>query len=78
VAAGYFVRQEVRKAYPPEAEDTYSDPRVALEETKKALMMISNSFNKAKKEAGKIKMFNEAEQKIQRKEVTAEEVKASI
>lgn len=78
VAAGYFVRQEVRKAYPPEAEDTYSDPRVALEETKKALMMISNSFNKAKQEAGKIKMFNEAEQKIQRKEVTAEEVKASI
>jgi hypothetical protein len=40
--------------------------------------MISNSFNKAKQEAGKIKMFNEAEQKIQRKEVTAEEVKASI
>jgi hypothetical protein len=67
VAAGYFVRLEVRKAFPPEAEDTYSDPRVALEETKKALMMISNSFNKAKHEAGKIKMFNEAEQRIQGK-----------
>ena len=76
VAAGYFVRQEVRKAYPPNVEDTFSDPRVALEETKKALMMISNSFNKAHKDVGKIVMFNEAEQKIQGK--PAEEKKASI
>jgi hypothetical protein len=76
VAAGYFVRQEVRKAYPPNVEDTFSDPRVALEETKKALMMISNSFNKAHKDVGKIEMFNEAEQKIQGK--PTEEKKASI
>jgi hypothetical protein len=67
VGAAYFVRLEVRKAYPPEQEDTFSDPRVALEETKKALMMISNSFNKAQKEAGRIEMFNEAEETIKGK-----------
>jgi hypothetical protein len=67
VAATYFVRQEVRKAYPAEITDTYSDPRLALEETKKALLMISKSFNKAQKEVGKIKVFNEAEEKIQGK-----------
>lgn len=78
VAAGYFVRLEVRKAYPPEAKDTFSDPRVALEETKKALMMISNSFNKARKEAGKIRIFNEAEQKIQGKTEVLKENKVNI
>lgn len=78
VAATYFIRQEVRKAYPePVAmEDTYTDPKIAFEETKKALMMISKSFGKAKGEAGKIKMFNEAEKKIQGKET--EEEKTNI
>jgi len=70
VAATYFIREEVRKAYPPEVAvtDTYSDPQLAFEETKKALMMISKGFGKAKSEAGKIKMFNDAEKKIQGKE----------
>ncbi len=67
VAATYFVRQEVRKAYPPEVADTYSDPKLALEETKKALLMISKGFSKAQKAAGKVKVFNEAEVKIQGK-----------
>jgi len=66
ITATYFVRQEVRKAYPPEVVDTYSDPKLALEETKKALMMISKGFNKAQREAGKIKAFNEAEEKLQK------------
>ncbi len=72
--AGFFIREEVRKAYPAETEDTFSDPRMALEETKKALMMISNSFNRAHKEAGKIELFNEAEQKIQGKQVDEKKV----
>ncbi len=67
IAAGYFIHLEVRKANPTSEEDTYSDPRVALEETKKALMMISNSLNKAHQQVGKIKVYNEAEQKIQGK-----------
>jgi hypothetical protein len=64
VTATYFVRQEIRKAYPPEVADTYSDPKLALEETKKALMIISKGLNKAQKEAEKIKVFNEAESKL--------------
>jgi len=67
VVATYFIRQEVRRSYPKEVQDTYTDPQLAFEETKKALMMISNTFGKARHEAGKIKMFNEAEKKIQRK-----------
>jgi len=65
VAATYLVREEVRKSYPTEIADTYSDPELAFEETKKALMMISRGFGKAKQEAVKIKTFNEAEQIIQ-------------
>lgn len=67
LVATYFVRNEIRKAYPAEVADTYSDPELALEETKKALMMLSKGFNRAQKEAGKLKVFNEAEQKIQGK-----------
>jgi hypothetical protein len=77
VVAGYFIRQEVRKSYPAEVADTYSDPKLAFEETKKALMMISKSFGKAKKEAGKMNMFNEAEKKIQGK-VGEEKKEATI
>ncbi|GAB1444534.1 MAG: hypothetical protein KF860_04545 [Cyclobacteriaceae bacterium] len=66
VAATYLVRQEIRKSYPEEIVDTYSDPQLAFEETKKALMMISKTFGKAKQEAGKITIFNEAEQIIQK------------
>lgn len=67
MVATFFVRQEIRKSYPSEVADTYSDPQLALEETKKALLMLSKGFNKAQKEAGKLKVFNEAEQKIQGK-----------
>jgi hypothetical protein len=74
VTATYFVRQEVRKAYPPEIVDTYSDPKLALEETKKALMMISKGFNKAQKEAGRIKAFNEAEEKVQKQTKSEETI----
>lgn len=67
VAATFFIRQEVRKNYPKEMQDTYTDPQLAFEETKRALQMISNTFGKAKKEASKMQMLNEAEKKIQSK-----------
>jgi hypothetical protein len=73
VAATYFVREEIRKSYPPEIADTYSDPKLAFEETKKALMMISKGFGKARKETQRINLLNEAEQKIQRKEENKKE-----
>jgi hypothetical protein len=67
VAATFLIRQEIRKSYPKEIQDTYTDPQMAFEETKRALQMISNSFGKAKKEASKMQMLNEAEKKIQSK-----------
>jgi len=66
MAATFFVRQELRKSYPP--EDTFSDPKMAFEETKKALMMISKGFGKGQKEASKINLFHDAEQKVQGKQ----------
>lgn len=68
IVAGYFVRQEIRGRYPEEVADTYSDPKLAFEETKKALMMISKGFNRGQKETSKIKLFNQAEEKIQGKD----------
>ncbi|MCE7863703.1 MAG: hypothetical protein DYG99_09195 [Bacteroidetes bacterium CHB5] len=78
MVAAYFVRQEIRKSYPAEVADTYSDPQLALEETKKALMMLSKGFNKAEKEAGRLKIFNEAEQKIQSKLLDGGETEGQI
>jgi hypothetical protein len=67
MVATWFIRNEVRKTTPPEVVDTYDDPKLAFEETKKALMMISKSFGSAKDKAKKINMFNEAQEEIQRK-----------
>ena len=76
VAATYFVRQEIRKSDPAAAEIT--DPQLALEETKKALMMISKGFGKARQEANKINLFNEAEKKISGKEKVEPKEKINI
>jgi hypothetical protein len=77
IAAGYFVRNEVMKSEAQaQVVDTFSDPKEALEETKKALMLISRSFGKAKEGAGKINMFNEAEQKITGKDNNKEDDKS--
>lgn len=78
VAATYFVRNEVRKSYAADTVDTYNDPALALEETKKALLLISRGFGKAKEKAGKINMFNEAEKKIQGKGKDEEKEKVNI
>lgn len=63
-----FIRNEVRKTTPKEIVDTYDDPKLAFEETKKALLMISEGFGKAEEQAKKINLFNEAQQEIKRKE----------
>jgi hypothetical protein len=66
MVATWFIRNEVRKSTPPEMVDTYDDPKMAFEETKKALMMISKSFGTAEEHAKKINMFNEAQEEIQK------------
>ncbi len=65
VAATWFIRTEVRQTIPQEMVDTYDDPELAFEETKKALLMISKSFGTAEQQARKINMFNEAQEEIQ-------------
>ncbi|MCU0397269.1 MAG: hypothetical protein MUC73_04110 [Cyclobacteriaceae bacterium] len=65
VAAIYLVRQEIRQEDPIAVEDTYTDPKQAFEETKKALLMISKGFGTAEQQAKKINMLNEAREKVQ-------------
>jgi hypothetical protein len=66
MAATWFIRKEIRLTTPQEVVDTYDDPKLAFEETKKALMMISKSFGTAEEQAKKINMFNEAQEEIQK------------
>jgi hypothetical protein len=66
IAATWFIRTEVRQTIPQEVVDTYDDPELAFEETKKALLMISKSFGTAEQQTRKINMFNEAREEIQR------------
>jgi hypothetical protein len=69
LAAVFFVRQEIRKNDNELVfEDTYDDPQKALEETKKALMMISKGFGRAEAQAKKINLLNEAQDKVKSKE----------
>ena len=68
VLAVWLVRMEVRKSTPVQMTDTYDDPKMAFEETKKALMMISRSFSTAEEQAKKINLFNEAQKEIRKKE----------
>ena len=66
LAATWFIRNEVRETTPQAVVDTYDDPKLAFEETKKALLMISKSFGTAEEQARKINLFNEAKEEIQR------------
>jgi hypothetical protein len=68
LTATWFVRNEVRKTTPQEMVDTYDDPKLAFEETKKALLMISKSFGTAETQTKKINMFNEAQEEIKKKD----------
>ena len=68
LTATWFIRNEVRKTTPQEMVDTYDDPKLAFEETKKALLMISKSFGTAETQTKKINMFNEAQEEIKKKD----------
>jgi hypothetical protein len=74
IAAVWLVRMEVRESNPAEMADTYDDPRMAFEETKKALMMISKSFGTAEEQAKKINLFNEAQKNIRKDEQSKPEL----
>ena len=72
VVATWLVRNEIRKTTPVAMEDTYDDPKIAFEETKKALQMISKSFGTAEEKAKKINLFNEAREQVQKEETKTE------
>jgi hypothetical protein len=67
MTAIWFVRSEIRKSTPQEMVDTYDDPQLAFEETKRALLMISKGFGTAEQQAKKINLFNEAQDQIEGK-----------
>jgi hypothetical protein len=70
MVAIWFVRNEIRNdsvaQNPGQIKDTYNDPKLALEETKKAFLMISKSFGTAEEQAKKINIFNEAQEEVQK------------
>lgn len=66
VVATWFIRDEIREVSPQVMVDTYDDPKLAFEETKKALQMISRSFGTAESQAKKINLFNDAQEEIQK------------
>lgn len=68
MVALWFVRSEVRKTTPQEMVDTYEDPKLAFEETKKALRIISQGIGQAEEHTRKINMFNEAREEISKPE----------
>jgi hypothetical protein len=68
VVAFFLVRQEVRETTPQAIVDTYDDPKLAFEETKKALKLISKGFGTAETEAKKLNLFNKAKEQIQNEE----------
>jgi hypothetical protein len=63
-AAIFFVQEEIQDK--PDMA-VIEDPQKALEETKKALMMISKGFSTAEENAKKINVLNEAEDKVKEK-----------
>jgi len=66
MVATWFIRTEIRKTTPQAMVDTYDDPKLAFEETKKALLMISKSFGRAETETKKIDLFNKATDEVKK------------
>lgn len=66
--AGYFLRQDILNDGQEVAKavniDTYEDPKQAFEETKRALMMLSQSMGKGTSQAQKVSIFHEAQETV--------------
>jgi hypothetical protein len=70
-AAAVFIRQDYeskKEKIDPVLADTFEDPQRAFEETKKMLMLVSRQFDKGKKHAQKLTVFDEATEKVQQLE----------
>ena len=56
--------QSKKEKMEPVIADTFEDPQKAFEETKKALMLVSQQFGKGKKHAQKLGVFDDAKEKV--------------
>lgn len=65
IVAGWLIRNEIWSARP---ENSIDDPQVAYEETKKALLLISRTFNAAEEQAKKVNLFHEAQKQLEQEE----------
>jgi hypothetical protein len=68
VVASWFIKNEMDKQAIAEQRELQEQREIelAFEQTKKALMMISENFGKAEQEAKKINLFNKAQEEIQK------------
>ena len=64
--ATWFVHKEIQESTNPEVVDTYSDPKLAFEETKNALLLISQSFGKAKSKPEKSTCLTRRRKKLKK------------
>ena len=63
VVASIIIRNQTMIEQTP---DTFEDPKLAFEETKKALELLSSKLNKGKEEAMKIRTINDAQEKVKK------------
>ena len=71
LAASFIFRMEFWEGEKPTmllVEDTFQTPEEAYAETKKAFMLIAEKMNSGRKQAQKIGIMNEAENKIKQEE----------
>jgi hypothetical protein len=71
LAASFIFRMEYWQGEKPKmllVEDTFQTPEEAYAETKKAFMLIAEKMNSGRKQAQKIGIMNEAENKIRKEE----------
>ena len=71
LAASFVFRMEFWQGEKPTmllVEDTFQTPEEAYAETKKAFMLIAEKMNSGRKQAQKIGIMNEAENKIKKEE----------
>jgi hypothetical protein len=78
LAASFIFRMEYWQGEKPKlllVEDTFQTPEEAYAETKKAFLLIAEKMNSGRKQAQKIGIMNEAENKIKKEENIKQEKK---
>ena len=71
IGLSYFVTRTIKRQEKEQLQvaDTFQNPEDAFEETKKALLLISNKIGKGKSQVVKLSEFSKTEEKIKNKDV---------